>query len=211
MKPLFTDLQPWHESDEALAKKLEAIETEPATLYDLAFARPEMLPDPDQMVWEPCTGTGILADALRQLGYSVFCSDVHDWGYHRGYHVVQDVFDFTEAPCSEVVTNPPFSRAHEVVRHLLSIGVRRIVLYHGWNWFVQAGDKQRLFRDLPPAYVLALDRRVGQWHFTKPIAERKHHSQQRFAWYVWEAGHRGDTRFNHLPRIEGGFPVFRRD
>ena len=201
---LFPDLQPAGEDLEKLAVALEAIETPPGALYDLAHSRPEILPA-TQWVWEPCAGTGVLADALGHLGYEVWTSDIHDWGY--GYDAVQDVLDFAVPACGCVVTNPPFSKAAAVVRHLLAIGVRRVILFQGWNWYLQQGDKAELFRDLPPAYVLGLDRRCGQWHFTTPIHERHGHSTQRFAWYVWEAGHQGDMRVNRIPKIDATPPI----
>ena len=203
---LFPDLQPAGADLEKLAVALEAIETPPGALYDLAHARPEILPDAP-MVWEPCTGTGVLADALEQLGYRVFASDIHDWGYSKAYDVIQDVLEFTEAPCPFVVTNPPFSKAAQIVRHLLAIGARRTIIYQGWTWYLQQGEKAELFRELPPAYVLALERRCGQWHFTTPLDQRKGHSTQRFAWYVWEAGHQGDMRVNRLPKVDAAPPV----
>lgn len=207
MSALFPDLQPSADKA-ALAQELEAFETPPAVLFDLIAGCPELAASLPRRVWEPCAGTGILAGALEQLGFEVVASDVHDWGYR--YDRVVDVFEVVEPPAFAVVTNPPFSRAAALVRHLLSIGVRTVVLFQSWNWWAQQSEAGRLHRERPADRVLLLERRVALWPFTTPLEERrKSHSPLHFAWYVWTASATADTKVRRLPKCGASIPTAR--
>ena len=58
-------------------------------------------------VWEPCCGTGAMAEVLSGNGYTVVASDLHDYGY--GMPGV-DIFacHAMAGECQSLVTNPPY-------------------------------------------------------------------------------------------------------
>ena len=70
-------------------------------------------------VWEPCAGDFRLVEALQARDYKVIATDL-DQG--------QDFFDFKEAPCPHLMTNPPFKKIRPFIDHAFAIGVERMVL-----------------------------------------------------------------------------------
>ena len=53
-------------------------------------------------VWEPCAGDFRLVEALQAREYKVIATDLYQG---------QDFFDFKEAPCPHLMTNPPSKRS----------------------------------------------------------------------------------------------------
>jgi len=179
-------------------RRLEARETPMAAVSDLLAHRP--WPMDYGRIWEPCAGTGVLADQLSERGFRVVTSDIHPWA---GYDFDGDLFAITRAPAKVVWTNPPFSRAHEIVRHLLAIGVDEVILFHSWSWFTQK-RAWWLFDDIPPTHVAPLARRVTCWEFHLTAAERRGSTPDRFAWYRFLRGFAGAPTIARIPEPAGG-------
>ena len=70
-------------------------------------------------VWEPCAGDFRLVRALQERLYRVVATDISQG---------QDFFDFKEAPCAQLMTNPPFKQIRPFIDHAFNIGVERMVL-----------------------------------------------------------------------------------
>ncbi len=70
-------------------------------------------------VWEPCAGDFRLVEALQARDYKVIATDISQG---------QDFFDFKEAPCPHLMTNPPFKKIRPFIDHAFAIGVERMVL-----------------------------------------------------------------------------------
>lgn len=200
---LFGELAPaaGPESLGELVTRLEARETPERAVTDLVAARP--WPMDYRAVWEPCAGTGVLARRLRDLGHEVVASDVQDWG--AGYDFIADVRAVTRPPAPVVWTNPPFSVAHDIVRHLLAIGVREIVLFQSWSWPTQVGA-WKLFDTHPPTHFCPLRRRVTCWRFDIPAIERRGSTPDRYCWFRFRRDWRGTPAFVRIPKAEDPRP-----
>jgi hypothetical protein len=75
---------------------------------------------PPSCVWEPCAGDGRLVRALYAAGArKVIAGDISTG---------QDFFAVQEAPCTALVTNPPFKLIRPFIDHAFAIGVTRMVL-----------------------------------------------------------------------------------
>lgn len=194
MSDLFGALPDQSAATADLVTRLECRETPERAVTDLVAARP--WPMAYAHVWEPCAGTGVLSGVLRRLGHKVIASDVHAW---RGdYDFVADALAVETPPAPVVITNPPFSIAHELVRRWLAIGVDEVVLFHSWSWPVQVGA-WTLFDAHPPTHIAPLRRRVTPWRFDVPAGERRGSTPDRYCWFRFRRGYTGATR---LCRIE---------
>ena len=65
-------------------------------------------------VWEPCAVDFRLVEALQARDYKVIATDL-DQG--------QGFFNFKEAPCPYLVTDPPFKNIRPFIYHAFAIGV----------------------------------------------------------------------------------------
>ncbi len=146
------------------------------------------------VIWECACGNGCLSERLKELGRSVYSSDIVD----RGYGVVQDFLQTDTLPdgCRSIVTNPPYKFALEFVKHSLSL-----LPENGWcvmflkTTFLEGQKRfEELFSISPPKFVLQFSKRVL-------CAKNAEFQQMRdgggsavaYAWYVWQKGYKGDT------------------
>ena len=79
--------------------------------------RCEALPD---VIWEPMAGAGAIVKPLRRAGHEVIASDIVD----RGCPDAASGIDFLQVTAKPprvdcIVSNPPFSKAEEIIYHAL--------------------------------------------------------------------------------------------
>lgn len=102
------------------------------------------------VVWEPAFGEGDMGQALGACGLTVYGTDIR-----AGQDfLVRDHPDGIDAPFNWIITNPPFSLAEEFIRHAAKIGKPFAMLLKSQYW--HAAKRARLFREIPPSYVLPL-------------------------------------------------------
>jgi hypothetical protein len=90
---------------------------------------------PANRIWEPCCGDGAIAKVLEAEGFTVIASDLADRGYGEpGVDFFKTGFSKGEA----LITNPPFGRADDFIRHADRIGVQRMALLLKINFFSAA-------------------------------------------------------------------------
>lgn len=149
-------------------------------------------------VWEPCCGRGDLSERLKQLGHSVYSSDIVDRGYGDE---TKDFFSFDMAPsvlgedfC--ILTNPPYKFACEVVKHslrLLPTGCYSIMFLK--TTFLEGKKRyDELFSRTPPKYIFQFISRVlcaknGDFDYMREHGG----SAVSYAFHVWKKGYTGAT------------------
>src|SRR5262245_54910469 len=88
-----------------------------------ALLEVEILP---KKIWEPCVGTGAIANVLEAAGHEVIGTDLVD--YDVGYPGGIDFLMERSAPADCIVSNPPFKLAQEFVERALELCPRVIFL-----------------------------------------------------------------------------------
>ena len=81
--------------------------------------------DRSQVLLDPCTGFGCIAEAAKAAGYTVIAADIVDRGYPGC--LVQDFLDRKSGPPT-VVGNPPFNAVEAFARHALELGAGKVAL-----------------------------------------------------------------------------------
>lgn len=159
------------------------------TLAAVEFMRDE-LGWQDCPIWECAAGDGAMIDPLMRLG-TVYATDLVD----RGSKLVASGKDFLKThhmptDISLIVTNPPYTLAHEFVEHALRLTSHRfggvaMLLRNEWDC---AAERQSLLRD-HQAYTakLVLTSRP-RW-----IRGSKGSPRHNYAWYFWDWDHDPDT------------------
>lgn len=136
------------------------------------------LPGKSVRLWEPCAGLGKMVDVLKRHGHHVFSSDISSGS---------DFFDFDVAEASWIVTNPPFNRAPDFIRHALALTepVRGGVAALLRTDFDHAATRRDLFAEHPAfSRKIVLTKRIV-W-FERPEGEPKAAPSFNHAWFIWD-------------------------
>jgi len=180
-----------------ICKKLEHFETPEWAVQ--AILKKEIL---TPRVVDPCTGTGILADAAKQWGYEVFTADVSSWG--RSDTFIQDYLEPNtkmnrEVMGKTVLMNAPFSLATDFVERSFDYGAFKIVCFQRYAWYESEGREQ-FWEKYPPNRIYVCGSRATCWRHDIPndqregwidpkTGKRRGGSSTAHAWFVWERGH----------------------
>jgi hypothetical protein len=171
--------------DTALVKQAECWLTDPWA--PRSILKCELL---TRHVIDPCCGTGILGDALKEAGYTVWESDLHDWGRdgaETGLNWLTDEPVF-KVDGNTVFMNPPFSLAREFVLRAFELGARKVVCFQSWSWS-ESSVRRDYWDSLPPQRTYVCGDRATprlasltdeEWKAQKGGMNKAH------GWYVWE-------------------------
>lgn len=124
------------------------------------------------IVIDPCTGSGVMADTARRKNYTVTACDVHDWGYPgtiiQDYLTTQKIEtngDFT------VFMNPPFSKTCEFIEKSFELGARKIVMFQRWS-FRESNGRREFFEKYPMARFYLCGDRASSYRYDIPVNEK---------------------------------------
>lgn len=172
------------------------------------------------VVLDPCCGTGVLTDAVREQGYAPIWLDIHDWGYHG-----TQVRDFLKVPKIgmpswayrsgigfSVFMNPPFSKACEFVEKSFELGARKIVCFQRFAWW-ESAERKEFWKKRPPSRVYICGSRADCWRHDLAIlppeqrinpktGKKMSSSPTAHAWFVFERDHAGGTQLGHIWKDE---------
>lgn len=165
--------------------------------YDLYCTHPKAvegllkLEQFSHQIWEPCDGLGHISDTLAKNGYDVRRSGI----ITRNRDIEQlDFLAYNGAEWQgDIITNPPYSCATDMVRKALSVvsGRRKVAMWLR-ILFLESKHRQELFRELPPKRIWVSSSRI-------PCSDREGNfrgSAQGYAWYIWEKGYKGETKID---------------
>ncbi|MEO5375688.1 MAG: hypothetical protein H7840_15705 [Alphaproteobacteria bacterium] len=143
-------------------------------------------------VWEPAAGKGRMAAVLRAADYDVVESDIDPEETRLDFLTCKAMLGDT----TSIVTNPPYYIAVKFVRHALALalpagGMVAMLLRHEFDC---AKTRRYLFERPEFREKLTLTTRP-RW-IAGPTGNAPRHN---FAWYVWDATHRGPPTLGWVP------------
>ena len=148
------------------------------TVALLDFLESKGLIDPRDLIWEPAYGNGAMMRVMLDRGYAVLGTDLYP--QLPGIEGVD--FLQTQTPCCDwIITNPPFSKATEFIRHALKSGKPCAFLLKSQFW--HAKSRLDLFRENPPSYVLPLT-----WRPDFLYGAKSGSPTMECLWTVWSGG-----------------------
>ena len=139
-------------------------------------------------VWEPAVGQGHIANVLKRHDYKVISSDLIDRGYEETK--VLDIFDFKELNTHDIITNPPYKIARELIEHLIEHTTKgaRIAMFLKLT-FLESQSRRKFFKKYPPKTIYVAS---GRLNCAKNGDFEKYRSSAvAYAWFVWEVGYEG--------------------
>lgn len=140
------------------------------------------------LISEPACGDGAMAEVLKQYGHDVMSSDIR----HTGYGCGGEDFLKSDGDYDAIITNPPFNVSEEFIRH--AIPQARVVAMVLKSQYWHAKKRTALFKEFPPAYVLALT-----WRPDFMGGKRGGAPTMEVHWTVWIEGDE-DTKYRLLSR-----------
>jgi len=129
-------------------------------------------------VWEPACGDGAISKMLERRNHTVISTDLIDYGYGSSG---RDFLFEQELLAPSIITNPPFSLAHEFAQKALDLGATKLALLVRLQ-FLEGIKRGEFFSRHPPATV---------WVFSKRLSfnvdgKFKSGGVMAFAWFVWK-------------------------
>ena len=119
---------------------------------------------------DPCTGTGILAQAAKDAGHKVTAADIHSWGYPgtriEDYLMRKEKYKFS----TTVLINPPFSYACDFVEKAFDLGAEQVLCFQRKAWR-ESRKRREFWRKYPPKRMYVCGERATCWRHDIPVDE----------------------------------------
>lgn len=128
-------------------------------------------------ILEPCCGNGAMSKVLEKKN-KVISSDIH----RHGYGGQRDFFKIIE-PVDNVVTNPPFNIAEEVLEHALKLARYKVALLLRTAFVESVGRFNRIFNLTPPTKLLCFSKRLSIY---KASSKRTGGGTTSYSWFIWD-------------------------
>lgn len=170
-------------SHDAAARGLDAYFTPPEAIASLIAIERARMP---KAIWEPACGDGAIVLPLREAGFNVFASDIHDYGLPgtRVSDFLKTPFfgSYPQTPIG-IITNPPFRLALAFARK--AVGEAEYVALLLRTNFLESVGRLAFFREHPPSRIWVSSRRLPMMHrqgWEGPRAA----SNTAHAWFIWD-------------------------
>jgi len=144
----------------------------------------------NSLIWDPCAGTGRIVHNAVTTGYEAFASDI-DPRQFVGSVQPHDFMLTGAMQFPNIVTNPPFKIAEDIVLKALSIVTGKLACLLTANW-VQGDKRSRWLETSPLRRVLFVTPRPSMPPGEVLMAGGKPgNGTTDYAWYIWEPGYAG--------------------
>jgi len=164
-----------------------------AALPPLLVAERRRLP---RTIWEPSCGNGALVLPLRNRGYEVIASDLHDWGCPDSHPHI-DFFSQRTTEIADlipddgrfgIVTNPPFGGVEEYIER--AVGLAPYVALLLRLAFLESEGRMNWFPHVGLRRVHVIGERLPIMHRHGYEGPKLSNAGMCFAWYIFERGKR---------------------
>ena len=132
-----------------------------------------------------------MVSALERAGLRVVPSDLHDYGCGSSGIDARQL----EPPVANIVTNPPYTLAAEMLLHFIAIYSRKIALLLRLS-FLESKKRYPLFQAHPPTRVYVFPERLSMAAHGEVVRGGGTIS---YGWFLWEKGAVGETALRWLP------------
>lgn len=161
-------------------------------------------------IWENACGQGHLSEQMIKHGYEVISTDLIDRGYGKGE---VDFFQCTKSLGDNIVTNPPYSKSLQWVRHSLELldDGKKLALFLPIQ-FLESDTRIELFKNTPPKRIWVAANRLlcgingdfrkkdknGNVVLDRNGNPQKMSSAKCYAWFVWEKNNYSTMTIGHI-------------
>lgn len=141
-------------------------------------------------ILEPCCGDGAMAEVLKETGCDVIASDIYD----RGYGNQADFLMITEQ-YDNIVTNPPYNIAGDILEHALSLAQQKTCILVRTSFLESISRFNRFYSTNPPSRVYMFSERLSLYPAGQPV---KGGGTTSYSWLVWDKSSSGKTELHWI-------------
>ena len=134
-------------------------------------------------VLEPCSGSGAIARLIKGCYASDIREDDSVYG-EKG----KSIFKYNENSFDNVITNPPYKIAQEIIEKSLKISRSKVYMLLKLQ-FLESVSRYEFFKNTPLKTVYVFCKRITMYPDGEP--EPKNSGTIAYAWYEWEIGYTG--------------------
>jgi hypothetical protein len=138
---------------------------------------------------EPCCGAGYMVRALEESGLTVIGSDLYDHGFGATGVDARKI-----GPVDNVVTNPPYNIAGELLPYFLKAAKKKVAILMRLS-FLESRKRYPLFQNQPPARVYIFPERLSFAPAGKVV---KGGGTISHGWMIWDKAHNGASELHWL-------------
>lgn len=131
-------------------------------------------------ILEPCCGNGAMAKVLKETGNRVIAYDLYDLGYGK----VKDFFEI-KSHQANIITNPPFNIAEDILDHALDITDRKVCFLLRSAFMESKKRWHRFYNNRPPTRILVFSSRLSIYPAS---SNRQGGGTTSYAWFIWDKG-----------------------
>jgi hypothetical protein len=148
-------------------------------------------------IWEPACGPGAIVRVLREAGRVVYATDLVDYASPDQDESGWDFLMEQQCPIGveAIITNPPFKNCGEFVAHALKLCPKVYMLLR--LAFLESEKRRDVIDRAPLARVHVFRKRLPMMH-RAGWEGRKANSGMAFAWFVWDAAHKGSITLSRV-------------
>lgn len=143
-------------------------------------------------IWEPSCGDGALVLPLRNRGFDVTATDIHDWGCPESAGGVDflapDAVEFAPAQPFGIISNPPFGIVRRYIEQ--AVGMTPYVALLLRLAFLESEDRREWFPAVGLRRVHVIADRLPMMHRHGYAGPRVQSGGMCFAWFVFEPSRR---------------------
>jgi hypothetical protein len=146
-------------------------------------------------IGEPACGIGNIVLPLRAAGHRVFASDLNDRGCPDSEARLDFLLPGPYPNVDAIVTNPPFALAEQFVVAALERAPLVIMLLR--LAFMESERRSHILDNGKLTRIHVFAKRLPMMH-RAGWEGRKANSGMAFAWFVWDAAHKGPTTIDRI-------------
>lgn len=144
----------------------------------------------DGTTLEPCSGAGAIAKLIDGCVGSDIRNDETVYGI-KG----KNIFDWENKTFDNIITNPPYKYAQEVIEKSLLIARRKVYMLLKLQ-FLESVSRYEFFKNSPLKNVYVFCKRVNM--YPEGFEQPKNSGTIAYAWYEWEHGYTGYPMIRHI-------------
>ncbi len=144
----------------------------------------------NDIILDPCCGTGSIVQVLKERNYTVRATDLIYRGCGEGN--IDFLNDDFPAYVFDIIMNPPYTRTIDFIQKALSLAKQKVAVLLPLSYIESQERYEKIYSKSPPSTIYAFINRIQIKKGDVSNGNTKA-NMKAYAWYVWDKGHKEST------------------